>query len=195
MHQFSSRAMLKSEEMGRHAMSTFKQRRQRLLLLASKFDNVVVSNPKNLFYLTDFWGGGIGVVRPDSTIIVTSVMEERRARESGREVEVVAAQGHLAMRQALKRILANGKTLMDDHDEHVRGVADGKFFIQARRTKDAEEVSRITEASKRIDRIYKMLEKTIRPGLTERAIASEVMRLATAESLSPLPSEGSLSPI
>ena len=145
--------MLKSEEMGRHAMSTFKQRRQRLLLLASKFDNVVVSNPKNLFYLTNFWGGGIGVVRPDSTVLVTSVMEERRARETGREVEVVPAQGHLAMRQALKRILANGKTLRDEHDEHLRGVTDEKLFIQARRKKDAEEVSRIAEASKRIDRI------------------------------------------
>jgi Xaa-Pro aminopeptidase/Xaa-Pro dipeptidase len=176
-------------------MSTFKQRRERLLLLASKFDNVVVSNPKNLFYLTDYWGGGIGVVRPDSTILVTSVMEERRATETGREVEVVAAQGQLAMRQAVKRILASGKTLMDGHDEHLSGAVDEKLFIQARRRKDAEEVSRIKEASERIDLIYKMLEKTIRPGLTERAIASEVMKLATAEGLSPLASEGSLSPI
>jgi Xaa-Pro aminopeptidase/Xaa-Pro dipeptidase len=176
-------------------MSAFKKRRERLLQLASEYDNVVVANPKNLFYVTDFWGGGIGVVRPDSTILVTSAMEERRARESGQEVEVVATQGHLAMKQALKKILAKGKTIVDGHDPHLKGVVDPSPFVQARRRKDGEEISRIVEASKRIDRIYEMLEKTIRPGLSERAIAAEVMRLATAEALSPLGSEGSLSPI
>src|SRR5208282_266593 len=85
--------------------------------------------------------------------------------------------------------------LHDEHGEHLKGVTDEKFFIQVRRRKDAEEVSRIAEASKRIDRIYEMLEKTIRPGLTEWAIASEVMKEATLEGLSPLASEGSLSPI
>jgi Xaa-Pro aminopeptidase len=134
-----------------------------MLQLASGFDNVVVSNPKNLFYLTDFWGGGIGIVRPDSTVLVTSVMEERRARESGREVEVVAAQGASAMWQAAKKVLANGKTMIDEREVPLKGVADPGFFIRARRRKDREEIARITEASRKIDRIYLLLEKTIRP--------------------------------
>jgi Xaa-Pro aminopeptidase len=177
------------------ALSEFKQRRERMLQLASGFDNVVVTNPKNLFYLTDFWGGGIGIVRPDSTVLVTSMMEEQRARESGREVEVVAAQGLSAMWQAAKKVLANGKTMIDERQVPLKGVADPGFFIRARRRKDHEELARIAEASRRIDKIYSLLEKTIRPGLTERAIAGEVMKFATQEGLSPLASEGSLSPI
>jgi Xaa-Pro aminopeptidase len=178
------------------ALSNFKQRRERLLELASGFDNVVVLNPRNLFYLTDFWGGGVGIVRPDSTVVVTSVMEERRARESGKEAEVVTAQGAAEMQRMVKKLLAKGKTLVDEHERDMKGATiDEGLFIEARRRKDSEEISRISDASKKIEKVYQMLERTIRPGITEMALAAEVMKLATVEGLSPLAAEGSLSPI
>ncbi|MDA4122301.1 MAG: Xaa-Pro peptidase family protein [Thaumarchaeota archaeon] len=176
-------------------MSVFKQRRERLLLLASGFDNVVVADPKNLYYLTGFWGGGWGIVRPDATVLVTSVMEEKRATGSSHEAEVVTAPVRSDQVKAVKRLLAKGRTLIDSKDGQVRGTVDTGPFIQARRKKDSEELSLIRGASERIDKIYEMLEKTIRPGLTELEIAAEVMKQATLDDLSPLAAEGSLSPI
>ena len=99
------------------------------------------------------------------------------------------------MRQALKRILANGKTLMDDHDEHLRGIADEKLFIQVRRRKDAEEVSRIDRGQQADRSDLRDAREDDQAGLDRVAIASEVMKTATVEGLSPLASEGSLSPI
>ena len=175
-------------------MTLYSKRRRRLAALAAGYDTIVVTNPKNLFYLTDFWGGGVGVLSGESMTLVTSVMEERRALESVEEVEVVAAKGAKAMGQQVTR-RAKGKVLLDDFDEHLRGKIDPGLFLRARRKKDEEEVSRIAEASKRIEKLYKLLEATIRPHRTETEIASELMALSTAEGLSPLPAEGSLSPV
>lgn len=162
---------------------------------ASGFDNVVVLEPKNLFYMTDFWGSGVGIVRPECTVVVTSFMEEKRLRETGKEVEIVTAYTQAEREDAAKRILARGKSVADKHDARLRFTVDEQVFTEARRKKDAEEAGRIMEASSRIDRIYELLERTIRPGKTERAIAAEVMKLATLEELSPLPAGGTLDPI
>jgi Xaa-Pro aminopeptidase len=176
-------------------LSTFGKRRQRLLAAASGFDAVVVTNPKNLFYLTDFWGGGIGIVRKDSTVLVTSVMEEKRANESGKEVEVVPAIGRLQQYELMSRHL-KGRILSDEHDANLGGATvDAGLFVAVRRKKDAEEMARIERASEKLDAIYRMLENSIRPGRTEREVAGDVMKLATEEGLSPLAAEGSLSPI
>jgi Xaa-Pro aminopeptidase/Xaa-Pro dipeptidase len=175
-------------------LSTFGNRRERILSLASGFDTVIVSNPKNLFYLTDFWGGGIGIVEKDATVIVTSVMEERRATEGGKEATVVAAKGMAAMVEAVKK-RTSGKVLIDQYDPKLKGTIGEGLFLEARRKKDAEEVLRISEGSRRVEKLYHLLEKEIRPGRTELEIAGEVMRMATADGLSPLPAEGSLSPI
>ncbi|MDG6926071.1 MAG: M24 family metallopeptidase [Nitrososphaerota archaeon] len=175
-------------------MGIFGKRRERVLSLASKFDAVVVTNPKNLFYLTDFWGGGIGIVEGDSTTIVTSVMEEYRANETGKDVRVVPSKNMVTAYQTVAKKL-KGKTLMDQYDPRLKGTVDDSVFLEARRQKDAEELRKISQASKKVDELYELLEQEIQVGRTEFEIAGEVMRLATTEGLSPLASEGSLSPI
>lgn len=176
------------------ALSIFAKRRERVLSLASGFDSVVVTNPKNLFYLTDFWGGGMGIVQHDSTVLVTSVMEEERATEAGKEAHVVPEKGGAAIVKEVRK-RAEGKILLDQYDPRLKGTVNDALFLEARRKKDAEEVERITEASKRVQKLYQLLEREIHPGRTELEIAGEVMRLATTEWLSPLGAEGSLSPI
>ncbi len=176
-------------------MSTFGRRRQRLLSAASGFDSVVVTNPKNLFYLTDFWGGGIGIVRDDHTFLVTSVMEQKRATESGEDVEVIAASTKAQQYEEARKRL-KGTVLCDEVDPELgKTKTDGRLFIGVRRKKDAEEVARIARASEKIEGVYRMLESAIAPGKSERQLAGEVMKLATVEGLSPLPAEGSLSPV
>lgn len=175
-------------------MTIYGRRRERLLSAAKGYDTVVVLNPKNLFYLTDFWGGGIGIVREESTVVVTSVMEQKRATESGKEVLVVPEKGMAAIHEAARKRM-NGKVLVDAYDPDLRGEIDEALFLGVRRTKDSEEVKRIAKATKKVELLYSLLEREIRPGRTETEIASEVMRLATREGLSPLGAEGSLSPV
>ena len=175
-------------------MTTYGRRRERVLSLASGFDTVIVKDPKNLFYLTDFWGGGVGIVDKDSMVIVTSVMEEQRATESGKEVVVLGVKGAAAAAEAVKE-RTKGRVLTDEYDPKLKGTLNESLFLDARRKKDAEEVGRIAEASNRIEELYRLLEKEIRPGRTEREIAGAVMQLATVEGLSPLAAEGGLSPI
>jgi Xaa-Pro aminopeptidase len=109
-------------------------------------------------------------------------------------VEIVPVKGRAAMLDEIKK-RAKGKTLIDQYEPKLRGTVNDALFLEARRKKDAEEVRRIVEASKRVEVLYRLLEKEIRPGRTELEIAGEVMRLATAHGLSPLAAEGSLSPI
>jgi Xaa-Pro aminopeptidase len=176
-------------------LTIFGKRRQRLIAAASGFETIVVTNPKNLFYLTDFWGGGTGIVTKDATILVTSVMEEKRAKESGKEVEVLPTKGRLQQQESVDRYL-KGRVLGDEYDASLaKATVDAGLFITVRRKKDQEEMARIGKASKKLDRIYQMLENSIRPGRTEREVAADVMKLATEEGLSPLAGEGSLSPI
>ena len=175
-------------------MDIFARRRRRVLSLAPEFDSVIVTNPKNLFYLTDFWGGGVGIVGKDETTVVTSVMERQRATETGKDVSVVPQRGLAAIYEAVEK-RAKGKRLLDQYDSRLRGTINEALFLGARRSKDAEEVKRIAEASGKVEKLYRLLEEQIRPGRTETEIAGEVMRLATSEGLSPLPAEGSLSPV
>lgn len=176
-------------------MDTFARRRRRLLQAGKGFDSVVVTNPKNLFYLTDFWGGGIGVVKEEKTVLVTSVMEERRATVSGKEVEILPTKARSEQFEAAKR-MAKGRVLTDEFEPSLAGASvDGGVFLGVRRKKDASELVRIERAGRKIEAIYGMLEHSIRPGRTERQVAADVMKLATEEGLSPLPGEGSLDPV
>ena len=176
-------------------MSAFRRRRERLLAAAEGFGSAIVLNPKNLFYLTDFWGGGIGVVSDGKMVLVTSAMEERRANESAKEVEVVPVPGRARQMETARR-LAKGRVLSDEFEGSLGRVSvDPEKFMRVRRRKDQEEIARIEAASEKIDRIYAMLERSVRPGRTERQVAADVMKLATEERLSPLPAEGSLSPV
>ncbi len=176
-------------------MNAFARRRRRLLSAAKGFDSVVVTNPKNLFYLTDFWGGGIGVVREDRTVLLTSFMEERRATQSGKEVEVVPTSARSQQFDAARR-MARGRIVTDEFETNLgKSTVDAELFLGVRRKKDDEELARIGRASRKIEKVYEMLEKSMRAGMTEWQVAAGVMKLATEEELTPLPAEGSLDPV
>ena len=122
-------------------------------------------------------------------------MEEKRANESGKEVEVVTGWSRLQQHELMNKHL-KGKVLKDEYDAKLgRATVDPDLFITVRRKKDREELARIEKASEKLDTIYGALESWIRPGRTEREVAADVMKLAIEEGLSPLGAEGSLSPI
>ena len=177
-------------------MSIFASRRKKALSLAGGKD-LVAATGANLFWLTGFWGSGAGVVHDDRTVIVTSILEEDRANELGKEVEVIAVGRWAEVPTTLVKQLHRKVALVDD-DRELR--ATGRFtakpdlFLEARRVKEETEVERIRKASRGLDRIFEELPSLLKPGATEWEVAAEVMRLATLNELTPSGSDSSLSP-
>ena len=154
--------------------------------------------PANVFWLTGFWGGGAAIALPDRTVVVTSPLEADRARETGKEVEVVVAGAWKEVPDALMKRLGKGPATADD-DSVLRGrkgvAMDRELFLKARRTKDEKEVERIRRASEALDRVFQEMPRIIKAGRTEWQAAAEVMRLATEQGLTPSGSDSALSPV
>jgi Xaa-Pro aminopeptidase/Xaa-Pro dipeptidase len=177
-------------------MTIYGERRKKVLSLA-KGKQVVAMTGANVFYLTDFWGGGAAIVRPDKTVVITTPLEEDRASELGQEVDVVVVKGWKLVLAALTKRLGKGPVVVDD-DSAFKGskrfTKSIDLFLEARRVKDEVEVARIERASKGLDRIFEALTKELRPGRTEWEVAAEVMKVATANELTPSGSDSALSP-
>jgi Xaa-Pro aminopeptidase/Xaa-Pro dipeptidase len=177
-------------------MTIYGERRKRLLSLA-KGKQAVAMTGANVFYLTDFWGGGAAIVHPDETVIITSPLEVGRASELGHEVRVVGVKTWAEVkREVVKRVGRGGAVV--DSDAGLRGLGSfspkPELFLEARRVKDEVEVARIEKASKGLDRIFEALTKELRPGRTEWEVAAEVMKVATTNELTPSGSDSALSP-
>jgi Xaa-Pro aminopeptidase/Xaa-Pro dipeptidase len=173
-------------------------RTKKLRAIAKSYDNILVTKPQNLFYLTGFWGGGIGVILEDRVVLVTSKMEKERARGSTTGTEVIEAPARSDLWDEVGKRLKNGLTVADSNIDRkvVRKLTvDDNLFLEARRAKDKEEIEKISTASRKIDRIYELIEREVKEGATEREVAAEVLRAATLEGLTPFGSEGSLSPV
>lgn len=178
-------------------LTDYAQRRKRLLSLA-RGKKVLSMTAANTFWLTGFWGGGAAIVLPDRTVVVTSPLEADRARETGKEVEVVVAGSWKEVPDALTRRAGRGPFITDDDSElrGRRGVAmEPGLFLNARRTKDAAEIEQIRKASAVLDRIFEEMPSVLRPGVTEWKAAAVVMKMATEQGLTPSGSDSALSPI
>lgn len=177
-------------------MSVYSSRRKKILELAGN-RKILVNSPVNLFYLTDFFGSGIGIIYKDKTLIITNKMEQSRAEKFALESEVISLENWQEYRKVIPRYLDN--ECITDNLVGLEGLKsikqDKTIFIRARRRKDSEEIKRITHASKIIDSIFSLLEKEIRPGRTEFEIASYAMKEAIENGATTNGFENSLSPI
>jgi Xaa-Pro aminopeptidase len=178
-------------------LSIFRDRRRKLLRAANG-NKIVAATPANVFWLTDFWGEGTAIVHDDRTMIFTSPLEVDRAEKLGNEVEVVMAKSWAEVPVAVMKSLGNGRMIVDDDIAFAgrKGVQRRpEVFLEARSVKDEVEVERIKRASAAQDRIFRAFEKEIRPGRTEREIASEAMKIAISSGLTTSGSDSALSPI
>jgi Xaa-Pro aminopeptidase/Xaa-Pro dipeptidase len=177
-------------------MTLYAERRRKVLSLA-KGSKAVAMTAGNLFYLTDFWGGGAAIVEPERTVVVTSPLEADRAGELAREAEVVVVKRWADVGEEIVKRTGRSEVAVDDDRsfrKHRRFRDRPELFLEARRVKDGEEVDRITKASRGLDRIYEELPRVLKPGVTEWEAAAEVMKLATLNELTPSGSDGALSP-
>jgi Xaa-Pro aminopeptidase len=177
-------------------LTVYSQRRKRILE-AAKDRQVAVFTGANLFYLTDFLGGGAGIVHKDKTVVVTSPLEADRAGEVCKEAEIVVVKKWKEVESEVDRQLDKGKVIVD----HVAPEGTKRFrarpemFVDVRRTKDELELERIRKACAGTDKTYEALEKAMKPGKTEWELAGEVMKVALELGMTPSNSDSSLGPI
>jgi Xaa-Pro aminopeptidase/Xaa-Pro dipeptidase len=176
-------------------MSIYSSRRKKLLSIA-KDKQVVATTGANIFWSTDFWGSGMALIEEDRTLIVTTPLEEDRAKELGREVDVKVVKRWAEVKDAIVKELRRRPTITDNDKElYGPGIkGNSEAFLEARRVKDEEEVDRITRASKGLDAIFRALPGVMKPGMTEWEGAAEVMKLATLNELTPSGGDSALSP-
>ena len=178
-------------------MTVYAQRRKRLLSLA-KGKQVVALTAPDLFYLTDFFGGGAAIVNRDKTVVVTSPLEADRAEEVCKEAEIVVVKKWKEVGKAVVKRLGKGGVIADAEDPSMKGErfrVDPNFFLEARRQKDPLELQRIGKACAGTDKAFDALSEALRPGRSEWELAAEVMRVATEQEMTPSGSDSSLGPI
>ncbi len=177
-------------------MTVYAQRRRRLLSLA-KGKQVVAAAPSNVFYLTSFLGGGVAIVHPDKTVVVTYPLEADRAGETCQESEIVVVKKRKELMKEVERQLEKGKVVVDHEGafKPARFIAKPQLFLDARRVKDELELDLIRKACAGTDKTYEALERELRPGRTEWQLAAEVMKVATEQGMTPSNSDSSLGPV
>jgi Xaa-Pro aminopeptidase len=177
-------------------MSVYSQRRKKLLSMA-KGKQVAVLTAPNLFYLTDFFGGGAAVVHQDKTVVVTTPLEADRAGEVCKEAEIVVVKKWKEVEAEIDRQLEKGKVIVDHAgpESKKRFKVHPEMFVDARRIKDGLELERISRACAGTDKTYEALEKALRPGRTEWELAGEVMKVALEQGMTPSNSDSSLGPV
>ncbi len=177
-------------------LTVYAQRRKRLLSMA-KGKQVAVFTAPNLFYLTDFFGGGAGIVHQDKTVVVTSPLEADRAGEVCKEAEIVVVKRWKDVAKEISRQLEKGKVVTDAEQEQLKGRVEPnpQLFLEARRVKDELELERIRKACAKTDKTFRAVEGMLKPGKTEWEVAAEVMRVATEAGMTPSNSGSSLGPV
>ena len=151
----------------------------------------------NLFYLTSFFGGGVGVVHPDKTVVVTFPLEADRAGEVCQESEIVVVKKRKDLMKEVEKQLEKGKVVTDQEGAFKGGrfKAKPQLFLDARRVKDESELELIRRACAGTDRAYEALERVMKPGKTEWQLAAEVMKVALEQGMTPSNSDSSLGPV
>lgn len=178
-------------------MTVYAQRRKRLLSLA-KGKQVAVFSPTNLFWLTDFFGGGAAVVNPDKTVVVTTPLEEDRAREVAKDAEIIVTKRWKEMAKVVEKHLGGERAFVDQESVALgskRFTARPQLYLDARRVKDKVEIDRIQKACRGTDRAYDALVSVMKPGKSEWELAGEVMKSAVENGMTPSNSDSSLGPI
>ncbi len=142
------------------------------------YDSIVVFEPENIFYLTQFWGEGIAVLNKDVTLIVPR-LEAERARKS--KVTIIESERGSDMLKILAKNI-DGRVVTDcnDHQTFMQLKSmdiryDPSILYNARMIKDDDEIKYIKKASILLDRLFRIVEREMRIGVSELEVQALLM--------------------
>src|SRR5919199_5903470 len=184
-----------------------KLHRSNLLENAKKLKcNVIAAfQPENIFYLTGFWGEGIAVCTEDSTSLIAPKLEVGRALQESKECEIISAErGNDLIDSLISKV--NKKIICTDCSDQdiITTIRNGlgtdslivnvEPFFSARTIKDEEEIKRIEQASKVLDKLYRICAFEIKVGLSESELQANLLFEAMKMGAYPAYYKASLNP-
>jgi Xaa-Pro aminopeptidase len=171
----------------------------RRALARLKLDALLVSKPSNIFYLSNFSGhDSLLLITKSLNYIITDFRYEEQARAAGGNFIVAAQPGSLFKKAA--DIINNSGILRAGFESHyitvkekdalsskiVTGISPVSNIIEKiREKKESDEISSIKASAEIIKRVFKLVKKDIKKGVTEKEIAARIdclIRVLGAES-------------
>jgi len=151
----------------------------------------MISNLKNLYYLTGFDGEGIALITPDANIIFTDSRYTEQAKKESKDFEIItdeAAQKQARLKALnqniekykIKRLAVEGDFVSylnykEYNDFFSVELVDGKKAVEKLRIiKDKDEIIKIHKACQITTETLKEISDIIEPGMRELDIANEL---------------------
>ena len=169
-------------------MNTLKLQKLRIEMKHRDIEALLVTNPFNLRYITEFTGtAGLAIVTQDKAVFITDFRYTEQAGVQVKEFEVVQAKKNL-MDEAVQTVHSLGiQTLAFEQDYMTYATAAqykakvevemepvSNLIEKIRMVKTPEEVAVLKAAAKIADDTFEHICGFIRPGLTELEVSNEL---------------------
>ncbi len=160
----------------------------RRALARLNLDALLVSKPSNIFYLSNFPGhDSLLLITQSLNYIITDFRYEEQARAVGDGFIVAAQHGSLLKKAA--HIINNAGILRTGLESHhitvkEKDVLSSKIITdilpvfniveKIREQKETDEIKKIKASAEIIKRVFKLVKKDIKKGITEKEIAARI---------------------
>jgi len=168
---------------------TMRNHRKNLLKFCNEIgcDTLVAFEPENLFYMTGFWGEGIGILQNNGKMsIIAPILELNRAKRESIDCNVIKSErGKNALSTIISKL--KGKKVCTDCQNYevinslkksISVKPSAIPFNSAREIKDSSEISILKKGSRIIDEMFEVCINSIRKGLSEIELQSILMSYA-----------------
>lgn len=156
-------------------------------------DSLAAFEPENVFYMTGFWGEGIGVLgRDGKATIIAPELEAERARYDSIDCDVVSTERGTTPVAALLRLVGadtvstdcrNPSSLRELRKASERVKQDPAPFVESRMIKDTNEIHTLQHASVVIDEMFELCTQIMRKGQRESELQARLMSFAAEREL------------
>ncbi len=158
-------------------------------------DAILITNPSNIFYLTDLRGACMGerefliIVSKNDFKIITSGIYRLEIKKRIPEGNFIIAERNSLFKEATRILEKYKKIGFEKEDlkygeyEYLKKYLKGKLIPNAgfvedlRKIKDREEIERIKKAATITDKTFYSILKIIKPGLTEKYIQRKIIEI------------------
>jgi len=174
---------------------------------AKDVEAILISQPENQYYLSNFDGEGFLLITPQQTLLATDFRYTEQARQQAPDWELFQITGSIT--DWFPRLIADlkitslgfeaGSTTLATYQKLVKALDESRPALKfiplealvesIRAIKEPEEIEFITIAAEISDSALEYIEDVIRPGMSEEDIAWEIEKYMRDEGSQTMPFE------
>jgi len=156
---------------------------------SSDLDHFIVTNPKNLFYLTGFQGNGVLVIAPDGVVtLYVYAIEFEHAKSKARGCNIELLENKMKIEERVMsdlKVRRAERVGIDDlpMSQYLSFKKKGRgmeillkvdLIWKLRKRKDSTELKKMKRAAEIASHGFEAALESIRPGATEKEVAAEI---------------------